>query len=258
MKRRAALLACSCALPWLKALAGAGAREALLIGNSAYPDVPLRNPGRDAEAVQRVLADLKFRTRLQRDAGWRTMIESVSEFIAVSAQAQVRFFYYAGHGAQIRGRNYLVPVDAPMTGIDELVARSLDANEVLERLSRQEAGLNILILDACRDNPAGKYRLLADGRRVKVRGAAQGLTAMRPPAGALVAFSTAPGSVADDAGGGGNSLYTRHLVRHLATPGLSLEQLFKRVRLGVMQESAQRQRPWEESSLTVDFCLAGC
>ncbi len=244
--------------PLLHAAPSPGAREALIIGNSAYAEVPLRNPGNDAEGVDQTLRTLGFRTRLMRDAGWRTMIESVREFIGRTEGAAVRIIYYAGHGAQVRGHNYLVPVDASMDGVDELIARSLDANEVLERLARGGKGLNIVILDACRDNPAGRYRLLADGRRVKIRGASKGLVAMRPPAGTLVAFSTSPGSTADDAGGRANSLYTRHLLKHLATPGLSLEQMFKRVRLGVMADSAQRQRPWEESSLTVDYCLAGC
>jgi len=81
---------------------------------------------------------------------------------------------------------------------------------------------------------------------------------MQPPSGTLIAFSTSPGQVADDGVQQANSLYTRHLLRNLATPGVSLEQMFKRVRIGVMRESAQRQRPWEESSLTVDYCLAGC
>jgi uncharacterized caspase-like protein len=253
-----ALALAACVPGAAMALPAGAAREALVIGNSAYPEVPLRNPGRDAAGVDQALRALGFHTQLLRDAGWRVMIESVRAFIARTDGAAVRLIYYAGHGAQVRGRNYLVPVDASMDGVDELIARSLDANEVLERLSREGRGLNIVILDACRDNPAGRYRLLADGRRVKVRGAVRGLVAMRPPAGTLVAFSTSPGSTADDAGGGDNSLYTRHLLKHLATPGLSLEQMFKRVRSGVLQESAQRQRPWEESSLTVDYCLAGC
>jgi uncharacterized caspase-like protein len=233
-------------------------REALVIGNSAYADVPLRNPGNDARSLGHALRGLGFETRLLLDAGWRGMIEGVQAFITDAERADVRLVYYAGHGAQVRGRNYLIPVDASMTSADELTSRSLDAGEVLGRLGRQRGGLNLLILDACRDNPANKYQLLPDGRRIKVRGAARGLAAMRPPEGALVAFSTAPGSVADDGVGRANSLYTRHLVKHIATPGLPLEQMFKRVRVGVMQESGQRQRPWEESSLTVDYCFAGC
>jgi uncharacterized caspase-like protein len=257
MNRRSVLLA---ALAAVSPVGGAAAerREALVIGNGAYAGVPLRNPGNDARALEQALRGLGFETRLLLDAGWRQMIDGVQAFIAQSEHADARLIFYAGHGAQVRGRNYLIPVDAVMTSAEELTSRSLDAGEILERLSRHSGGLNLLILDACRDNPANRYQLLPDGRRIKVRGAARGLAAMRVPQGALVAFSTSPGSVADDGVGRDNSLYTRHLVKHIATPGLALEQMFKRVRVGVMQESGQRQRPWEESSLTVDYCFAGC
>ena len=243
------------ALACLAVPARSDTREALIIGNSAYADVPLRNPVNDAQAIDTALRGLGFKTRLVRNAGWREMIQTVQTFVVETDRADVRLIYYAGHGAQIRGRNVLIPVDAPMNSADELGARSLDANEILTRLARNERGLNLLILDDCRSNPANQYQLSADGRRIKVRGAAQGLSAMPPPPGTLVAFSTAPGSVADDGPGQSNSLYARHLLRHIATPGLTVEQVFKRVRIGVLQESAQRQRPWEESSLTVDYCL---
>jgi uncharacterized caspase-like protein len=260
MKRRGMLLAglaaAAAAAPgWSVA---AERREALVIGNGAYPGVPLRNPGNDARALAQALRGLGFETRLLLDTGWRQLIEGVQAFIAQSERADVRLIFYAGHGAQVRGRNYLIPVDASMASADELTSRSLDAGEILERLSRHRGGLNLLILDACRDNPANQYQLLPDGRRIKVRGAARGLAAMRVPQGAMVAFSTSPGSVADDGIGRDNSLYTRHLVKHIGTPGLALEQMFKRVRVAVMQESGHRQKPWEESSLTVDYCFAGC
>jgi uncharacterized caspase-like protein len=240
------------------AQSGARARHALVIGNGAYPSLPLRNPGNDARAMAQALEALGFEVQLLLDAGWRRMIEGVQAFVTRTEQAEVRLVFYAGHGAQLRGRNYLIPVDAPMSSADELTARSLDAGEVLERMGRRRDGVNLFILDACRDNPASQYQLLPDGRRIKVRTLAKGLATMAAPKGSLVAFSTAPGSVADDGPGRGNSLYTRHLLRHIATPGLALEQMFKRVRVGVMQDSAERQRPWEESSLTVDYCLAGC
>lgn len=238
--------------------AAAELRVAFVIGNGAYRDVPLRNPVNDARAVEQALGGLGFRVQTLRDATWREMIEGVKAFIERSASADVRLIYYAGHGAQVRGRNYLIPVDAPMDDSDELTARSLDAREILERLGREPKGLNLLILDACRNNPANRWQLLPDGRRVRARGAPKGLLAMEPPPGTLVAFATAPGNVADDGDGQSNSLYTRSLLRHIGTPGLPLEMMFKRVRADVMRESRQRQRPWEESSLVVDYCLAGC
>jgi uncharacterized caspase-like protein len=258
VKRRRLLGAAAGSLLCASAAAAGEVREALVIGNAAYRELPLRNPGNDARAMHDKLGRLGFRSRLELDAGWRRMIEATQDFVAASERADLRLLYYAGHGAQVRGRNYLIPVDAPMASADELIARSLDAGEILERLGRSPRGLNLLILDACRNNPASQYQLLADGRRIKVRGAAPGLARMQPPRGALVAFATAPGSVAADGAGGAHSLYTQHLLRHIGTPRLALEQMFKRVRIDVMNGSAQRQRPWEESSLTEDYCLAGC
>lgn len=186
------------------------------------------------------------------------MIEAVREFLARAPAADVRIVFYAGHGVQVRGRNYLVPVDARMDDVEALIAHSLDVKEILDRLARQASGLKLLILDACRDNPGGRYQLLGwsphqgawpDGRRCKGTGADAG-------AGRLAGrFFHRARHVADDRGGGNNSLYTRHLLRHLATPSLPIEQMFKRVRIDVMRDSQQRQRPWEESSLTVEYCL---
>ncbi len=245
------LLGCAAAL-----CAWAGPREALVIGNADYQDVPLRNPVNDAQAVAQTLTQLGFRTRLVRNARWRDMIQTTQAFITDTEDAEMRLLYYAGHGAQVRGRNYLIPVDSPMDDVDELAARSLDAAEILARLARHGKGVNLLILDACRNNPMAAYQLTADGRRIKMRGGATGLLPMLPPPGALVAFATAPGGVSDDGGAQQHSLYTRHLLKQMVVPGVSLEQMFKRVRVGVLQDSAQRQRPWEESSLTVDYCLA--
>jgi uncharacterized caspase-like protein len=231
MKRLAIALCLSGLVALVPPLAWAESREALIIGNSGYKEVPLRNPGNDAEAMNRALRRLGFSTLLIKDADWKSMIESVRAFVSRASGADVRLVYYAGHGAQVRGRNYLIPVDAPMGNVDELVARSVDVSELLDRMVR-------------------------DGRRIKVRGAAQGLAPLPPPAGTLVAFSTSPGSVADDRAGNENSLYAKHLLKNIATPGQPLEQLFKRARIGVMQDSSRKQRPWEESSLMVEYCLA--
>jgi len=256
MNRWLTILCVCCVMAALPCTALAERREALIIGNSAYKEVPLRNPGNDAQAMDQALRGLGFSTQLLKDADWKSLIESVRTFVSRSAGADVRLIYYAGHGAQVRGRNYLIPVDAPMANVDDLISRSVEVNELMDRLTRDGRSVNILILDACRNNPASQYQLLADGRRVKVRGAAQGLAAMQAPAGTLVAFSTSPGSVADDRAGNENSLYTKHLLQNIAVPGISLEQMFKRVRIGVMRDSQQKQRPWEESSLVVDYCLA--
>jgi uncharacterized caspase-like protein len=251
---------CGFAIVWWIAIAGCSAawaesREALIIGNAKYTDVPLKNPLNDAQAMDKALQKLGFSTHLIKDADWRTMIESVRAFLTDSAGADVRLVYYAGHGVQVRGNNFLIPIDAPMDNAEDLIARSVNVAEILGRFARNRKGVSILILDACRNNPANQYQLLADGRRVKVRGAERGLAPVQASAGTLVAFSTSPGSVADDRADQVNSLYTRRLLEHIATPGLPLEQMFKRVRISVMNDSQQQQIPWEESSLLVDYCL---
>ncbi len=230
-------------------------RVALVIGNAGYKSIPLKNPLNDAVAVEAELKKIGFTTRLAKDTGWQNLNETVREFIAHTQDAEARVIFYAGHGAQIRGKNYLIPVDLQMEGEDELVQHSLNVSEVLDRLGRNSKGINVVILDACRNNPLSNVALTADGRKIKVRGAAPGFATVQAPPGTLLAFSTSPGNVADDKAGGDNSLYTKHLLRHLAAPGVALEQMFKRVRIDVLQESQQKQIPWEQGNLTVDFCF---
>jgi uncharacterized caspase-like protein len=249
------LMACCCIVLGGHASVWADTREALVIGNAKYADVPLKNPPNDAQAMDKALRQLGFSTRLLQNADWKTMIEAVRAFLIDSTSADVRLVYYAGHGAQVRGHNFLIPVDAPLDNTDELTARSLNVAEILSRFARNRKGVSILILDACRNNPGNQYQLLSDGRRVKVRGAQPGLAPLQAPAGTLVAFSTSPGNVADDRPDLPNSVYTRRLLEHIATPGIPLEQMFKRVRIDVMNDSKQQQVPWEESSLRVEYCL---
>jgi uncharacterized caspase-like protein len=231
-------------------------RAALVVGNGSYASAPLKNPLADAEGVAKELEDLGFQVTLVRNAGWKGMQEGVREFTRRAENAKVRVVYYAGHGAQIKGRNYMVPVDVDIHDEDDLTRKSVDLGEVVDRLGRQQQAVNVVIVDACRNNPATNVALAADGRQLKSRGAgAPGLARMPAPAGTLIAYSTAPGQVADDKLGGKNSLYTKHLLSHIDTPGITLEQMFKRVRLGVLQESANKQQPWEENSLSVDYCL---
>lgn len=235
---------------------GTAERMALVIGNSAYPrGATLKNPIADATAVSRELEALGFKVTLVRDAGWKELQEEVREFTRRAEGSRMRLVFYAGHGAQIRGRNYLVPVDVSVADTDELVRKSVELSELVERLSRQPQAVNVVVLDACRNNPASNLALAADGRQLKTRGTAPGLARVSAPAGSLIAYSTAPGQVADDGANTRNSLYTKHLLQHLHTPGITLEQMFKRVRIGVMQDSANQQQPWEENSLSVDVCL---
>jgi carboxyl-terminal processing protease len=169
----------------------------------------------------------------------------------------VRLLYYAGHGLQLKGRNYLLPVDTDIRAEDEVPAKSADLNELLDRLGTLKQGINIVILDACRNNPFSGAEIVGpDGRRLRFRGATPaGLAPVEAPLGSMVAFSTAPGGVALDNPAEKNSLYTKHLIAQMQSPGLPVELLFKNVRLSVARETGRVQVPWESSSLTGDFCF---
>ena len=230
---------------------------ALVIGNAAYRVGALKNPVNDAQAVAASLKGLGFDVALRENTSLRDMIEAFRQFSLSARTARVRVIFYAGHGVQVKGRNYLLPVDTEIRAEDEVPAKSADLNELLERLGGMQSGINIVILDACRNNPfSGAVVLGPDGRRLKFRGATPaGLAPVEAPLGSMVAFSTAPGGVALDNPGEKNSLYTKHLLGYMQSPGLSVEMLFKQVRLAVARETGRVQVPWESSSLTGDFCF---
>jgi uncharacterized caspase-like protein len=232
-------------------------RMALVIGNSAYKFSPLKNPVNDARAMGATLQSLGFEVALKENANLQSMIDSIREFSLKAKDSQVRLFYYAGHGVQVKGKNYLIPVDVEIAAEDEVASKSADVNELLERLGQIRAGLNIMILDACRNNPFnGAAMVGSDGRVVRFRGSVRsGLAQVDAPQGTLVAFATAPGAVAMDGGNFQNSLYTKHLLNHIVVAGLPVEQMFKRVRIAVAQETQRLQVPWESSSLMGDFCF---
>ena len=260
-----------CATAALLAMAGAAGRArsassaaatdnrqvALVIGNSSYRVGALKNPANDAQAVAGALGALGFEVTLRENTSLRDMLEAFRQFSISARSARVRVVFYAGHGVQVKGRNYLLPVDTEIRGEDEMPAKSADLNELLDRLAAIKQGINIFILDACRNNPfSGTEVLGPDGRRLKFRGlAAPGLALVQAPLGSMVAFSTAPGGVALDNPGERNSLYTKHLLAMMQTPGLPIELVFKQVRLGVARETGRAQVPWESSSLTGDFCF---
>jgi uncharacterized caspase-like protein len=232
-------------------------RAALVIGNGAYRIGPLKNPVNDAQAIAAQLRVLGFDVMQRENLGLRDMIESFRQFSIAARSATVRLVYYAGHGVQVKGRNYLLPVDTEIRGEDEMPAKSADLTELLDRLGAIKQGINIFILDACRNNPfSGTEVVGPDGRRLKFRGLAKpGLAAVDAPLGSMVAFSTAPGGVALDNPSERNSLYTKHLLAMMQAPGLPIELVFKQVRLGVARETGRAQVPWESSSLTGDFCF---
>ena len=232
-------------------------RLALVIGNAAYADAPLKNPVNDAQAVAATLRTLGFDVMQRENTTLVELIESFRRFSTATQQAQVRVVFYAGHGVQLKGRNYLLPVDTEIRAEDEVPAKSADLTEFLERLGAIKQGLNVVILDACRNNPFSGGEIVGpDGRRLKFRGATpSGLAPVEAPLGSMIAFSTAPNGIALDNPKEKNSLYTKHLLEHLSSPGLPVELLFKRVRLAVAKETGHVQVPWESSSLTGDFCF---
>jgi carboxyl-terminal processing protease len=234
-------------------------RLALVIGNANYRTAPLRNPVNDAEAVSSALKALGFQVMLRMNTSQRELLESMRDFSRRAAKSQVRLLYYAGHGVQIKGRNYLMPVDADVQTEEDIVAKGADVTELLDRLGTITDGVNLVVLDACRNNPfLPSPTQLADSRRVRTRGLAPqaaGLAPLSAPSGTLIAFSTAPGSVAIDNPSQQNSVYTKHLLANLRTPGVPIERMFKQVRVAVAQETQQQQVPWETSSLMGEFCF---
>jgi hypothetical protein len=219
-------------------------RVALVIGNAAYQNAPLKNPVNDARDMASALRGLGFEVILRENASLRQMEDAVDELWRRLKAGGAGLFFFAGHGLQVAGRNYLVPVDARLQAEQDVKYRCMDAGLVLGRMEDAGNGLNIVILDACRNNPYAR----------SFRSATEGLAKMDAPKGSLVAYATAPDSVAAD-GAGKNGIYTGQLLKNLRTPGLGIEELLKRVRIGVLRETGERQVPWESSSLTGHFVL---
>jgi len=222
--------------------AAAEQRVALVIGNDAYPNAPLRNPVNDARAMAKTLGGLGFEVILRTNLTQRGMVEVLRQFGARLGRDGVAVFYFSGHGMQVKGRNYLIPVDSDIRSEDEVPYMSLDMAQVLDKLEVARSRANFVILDACRNNPF--IRTFRSGRT--------GLAQMDAPIGTLIAFATAPGSEARD-GDSEFGTYTRHLLRQVQAPGVPVEVMFRRVREGVTAETKNRQVPWESSSLRGDF-----
>jgi hypothetical protein len=217
-------------------------RVALVIGNAAYKESPLRNPVNDARSMAASLQKLGFEVMKRENAGQREMNRAISEFDARLSAGAVGLFYYAGHGMQVKGRNYLLPVDAEISSEASVRNESIDVDQILDGMASAGNPLNVVILDACRNNPFER----------RFRGSAGGLAQIDAPKGALIAYATAPGKVAAD-GEGANGLYTAELLHALEEPGLRVEDVFKRVRAHVAAATNDYQVPWEASSLVGDF-----
>ncbi len=223
------------------------ARVALVIGNGGYRLAPLKNPVNDATDIADTLRTLGFQVTLKLDQDARGIKRAMREFgRALKRSDTVGLFYFAGHGMQVAGRNYLIPVGADVESEHDVEFEGIDAGRLLAEMESAGNPLNIVILDACRNNPFTR----------SFRSSTRGLAQMDAPSGSIVAYSTAPGAVAAD-GNGRNSPYTQHLLSAMNTPGLAIEQVFKRTRVGVETGTNGKQTPWESSSLKGDFYFHG-
>jgi hypothetical protein len=230
-----------------KAVAGGERRLALVIGNAAYDSAPLRNPVNDARAMAATLRTLGFEVSALENASLTEMKRAIDDFgDGLRSKGGVGLFYFSGHGVQINGRNFILPVGARVKGERDVEYESVDAGRVLGKMEDAGNRMNLVILDACRDNPFAR----------SLRSAASGLASLDAASGTFIAYATAPGRTADD-GTGANGLYTEQLMRYMKTPGLKVEDVFKRVRIDVEKSSGGKQVPWESSSLKGDFYFAG-
>ncbi len=227
----------------MAASARAESRIALVIGNSAYATRPLANPRRDAELMVATLRGVGFEVSALYDGDQAAMKRAILDFgRRLRTTDSVGLFYYAGHGVQVDGENFLIPVGADIKDTEEVAISGVNVSELLKTMERAASRLNIAVLDACRDNP-----FPASSRTL-----ARGLAPVTAPSGTLMAYATAPGQVALD-GTGTNSPYTAALVKAIPLEGVALEEVFRRARRQVLEATNGRQTPWEHSSLTGEF-----
>ena len=218
-------------------------RVALVIGNATYLSGPLNNTVNDARAMAMALESSGFDVLLHENVtNQNEMKKAVREFGMKLKTGGTALFYYSGHGMQVKGFNYLIPTQAVMNIEQEIEYEALDMGFVLAYMESAKSAVNIVILDACRNNPFAR----------SFRDTKQGLSTMVAPTGTVIAYSTSPGSVASD-GMEDYGLYTKALLTHMQRPGVKVEDVFKSVRAEVLEASQGQQTPWESSSLVGDF-----
>ncbi len=233
---------CPGALGTTEALAES--RVALVIGNARYDNNKLKNARNDAELMARSLVDVGFEVLTVFDGNASEMRAAVTEFgRRLKVPDTVALFYYAGHGVQADGENYLVPIAADISDMTEVALNSVALGDVLKTMARSETRMNIVVLDACRDNPfSATTRAIAQG----------GLAPVVAPSGTLIGYATAPGQAARD-GDGDNSVYSAALAANISMAGLTLEEVFRNARRRVIEATSGKQVPWEHSSLVGEF-----
>jgi hypothetical protein len=219
-----------------------GARIALVIGNSEYKNRPLKNPINDAKDIADTLRKSNFKVIELYNADQAEMRETINQFSEKLVNYDVGLVYYSGHGIELSGRNYFIPINAQINSEDEIPRQAFDATEIVEKMSRSNVKTSIFIIDACRNTPIFS----------KFKSAESGLAIMHGSTGTVVAFSAAPGHVAQD-GNGRNSPYTSALIKQMNIPNKKIEDVMKDTAKLVTAETASRQTPWYNSSLTGDF-----
>jgi uncharacterized caspase-like protein len=220
-------------------------RLALLIGNADYSSAPLRDPVNDIILLGDALNSLRFEITEHRNADQKTMKRAIKKFgeqLSLAGPNAVGFFYFSGHGLQINGKNYLQPIGAQVEKPADVDIEMVSAGAILEQMKFARNGVNIVALDACRSNPFP----------TGFRSVRNGLAIMDAPTGSILAYATAPGTVAYD-GSGDNSPYVGALAESMMIPDRQIESVFKMVRQSVMDETGKKQVPWETSSLLGEF-----
>ena len=217
-------------------------RIALVVGNGSYQSAPLKNPVNDAKDITNALRKLGFLVTHKQDVTQREFEAAIRDFGKNLREGGVGLFFYAGHGIQVDGINYLIPLDAEMLEETDVKYEAVDARRIMDAMYNARNNLNIVILDACRNNPVAR----------SFRSGSAGLARMDAPRGTIVAYSTSPGKVAFD-GRGRNSPYTAALLEYMDNPGLTIEQVFKKCRKRIYKATKGKQIPWESTSLTGDF-----
>lgn len=222
-------------------------RVALVIGNGAYKASPLKNPVNDARDMADKLRSLGFIVIERSNLGMKQIGSTLREFRSKLTPGSVALVFYAGHGLQIKGENYLPAVDAEIGGEEDVPNQSMSMRQIMNVLSDAKTRLNLVFLDACRDNPYAR----------SFRNSSGGLAKEDAPSGTLISFATRPGSVASD-GNGRNGLYTGALLEQMNNTSLPIEQVLKGVVTAVKGGSNGRQEPWMEGSIEGDFCFGDC
>jgi tetratricopeptide (TPR) repeat protein len=230
-----------------------GRRVALVIGNGAYQHAtPLANPTNDAADLSATLRKLGFDVVEGRDLDKHGMEGKIREFGRRLERADLAMFFYAGHGLQVADKNYLVPIDAKLERPGDLTLDTVTVDDVLVQME-SEPRVNLVMLDACRDNPLARSLARSLGARSGAVG--QGLAPIQSAVGTMIIYATQPKNVALD-GEGRNSPFTTALLKHIATPGLEIGAVMKRVRADVYRATREKQLPWDHSSLIGDVVLA--